>query len=78
MENPVNMLRFFCGTSDALRRVSVVEPMRILSPICTSVGSVICLLRTRVPAWEPVSHTNQPSSRRIKTAWSRETELSGI
>ena len=78
LEKPVKMLRFFCGDSVALRRISVVEPIENLSPISTSVGSVISRPRTRVPRCEPVSQMNQPSSRRISTAWSRETELSGI
>ena len=77
-EKPVKKRRFFCGDSSVLRRISVVVPSLILSPISTSVGSSISRFRTRVPPWEPVSQTNQPSSRRISTAWSRETASSGI
>ena len=77
-EKPVKILRFFFGVSSALRRISVVPPIENLSPISISAGSVISRPRTRVPRCEPVSQTNQPSSRRISTAWSRETDSSGI
>ncbi len=52
-------------------------PKVMLSPMRTSLGPLIFRPFTRMPPLEPVSDTNQPSSRRMNTPWSRDTAVSG-
>ncbi len=49
----------------------------MLSPMRTSFGPLILRPFTSTPPFEPVSQTNQPSSRRMNTAWSLETSATG-